>query len=100
MKVSYLGIENVSKKWSMPLRNWKPVINQFMIMYQGKIPALFNSGLHNFFHTFDYTVHRLEHWFRQAVESTLYAIVMVNESGAIEMVNSQTEAFLLCAQPG
>ena len=36
---------------------------------------------------------RLEHRFRQAVESAPYAIVMVNESGTIEMVNSQTEAF-------
>ncbi|HEY8218957.1 MAG TPA: PAS domain S-box protein, partial [Methylobacter sp.] len=36
---------------------------------------------------------RLEHRFRQAVESAPNAIVMVNNSGAIEMVNSQTEAF-------
>ena len=36
---------------------------------------------------------RLEHRFRQAVESAPYAIVMVNESGTIEMVNSQTEIF-------
>jgi len=36
---------------------------------------------------------RLEHRFRQAVESAPYAIVMVNESGTIEMVNSQTETF-------
>ena len=35
---------------------------------------------------------RLEHRFRQAVESAPYAIVMVNESGTIEMINSQTEA--------
>ncbi len=35
----------------------------------------------------------LEHRFRQAVESAPNAIVMVNESGMIEMVNSQTEAF-------
>jgi sigma-B regulation protein RsbU (phosphoserine phosphatase) len=36
---------------------------------------------------------RLEHRFRQAVESAPYAIVMVNESGTIEMVNSQTETY-------
>ncbi|MGZ5009597.1 MAG: PAS domain S-box protein [Methylobacter sp.] len=36
---------------------------------------------------------RLEHRFRQAVESAPNAIVMVNKSGNIEMVNSQTEAF-------
>jgi len=36
---------------------------------------------------------RLQHRFRQAVESAPYAIVMVNELGTIEMVNSQTETF-------
>jgi sigma-B regulation protein RsbU (phosphoserine phosphatase) len=36
---------------------------------------------------------RLEQRFRQAMESAPYAIVMVNESGTIEMVNSQTEVF-------
>jgi PAS domain S-box-containing protein len=34
---------------------------------------------------------RLEHRFRQAVESAPNAIVMVNESGTIVMVNAQTE---------
>lgn len=34
---------------------------------------------------------RLEHRFRQAVESAPNAIVMINKSGTIEMVNSQTE---------
>jgi PAS domain S-box-containing protein len=34
---------------------------------------------------------RLEHRFQQAVESAPNAIVMVNKSGTIEMVNSQTE---------
>jgi transposase-like protein len=38
MKVIYLAIENASKKWSMPLRDWKPAINQFMIMYQDRMP--------------------------------------------------------------
>jgi sigma-B regulation protein RsbU (phosphoserine phosphatase) len=36
---------------------------------------------------------RLEHRFRQGVESAPNAIVMVNESGTIEMVNSQTETY-------
>jgi PAS domain S-box-containing protein len=36
---------------------------------------------------------RLEHRFRQAVESAPNAIVMVNKSGTIVMVNAQTETF-------
>ncbi|WP_340121752.1 PAS domain S-box protein [Methylobacter svalbardensis] len=35
---------------------------------------------------------RLEHRFRQAVESSPNAIIMVNESGTIVMINAQTEA--------
>jgi transposase-like protein len=38
MKVVYPAIENAAKKWSMPLRDWKPAINQFMIMYQDRMP--------------------------------------------------------------
>jgi transposase-like protein len=38
MKVVYLAIERASKKCSMPLRDWKPAINQFMIMYQDRMP--------------------------------------------------------------
>jgi putative transposase len=37
MKVIYLAIENASKKWSMPLRDWKPAMNQFMIMFPDRI---------------------------------------------------------------
>lgn len=38
IKVIYLAIENASKKWSMPLREWKPAINQFMIMFPDRMP--------------------------------------------------------------
>ena len=38
MKVVYLAIENAAKKWYMPLRDWKPAISQFMIMYQDGMP--------------------------------------------------------------
>jgi len=35
------------------LRDWKPAINQFMIMYQDTgCLILFNGGLHGFFYTF------------------------------------------------
>lgn len=39
MKVIYLAIDNASKKWSMPLRDWKPAMNQFMIMFPNRIPC-------------------------------------------------------------
>ena len=31
MKVVYLAIQSAAKKWTMPIRNWKPALNRFMI---------------------------------------------------------------------
>lgn len=33
MKVLYLAIQGVSKKWTMPIRDWKLALNRFAIMY-------------------------------------------------------------------
>jgi len=36
-KVIYLAIENASKKWTMPIRNWKPALNRFMIEFEERL---------------------------------------------------------------
>lgn len=33
LKIVYLAIINASKKWTMPLRDWKPAMNRFAIEY-------------------------------------------------------------------
>jgi transposase-like protein len=33
LKIVYLAIKNASKKWTMPLRDWKPAMNRFAIEY-------------------------------------------------------------------
>ena len=38
MKVLYLAIQGVSKKWTMPIRHWKQALNQFAIMYPDRLP--------------------------------------------------------------
>lgn len=40
MKVIYLAIEQAAKRWSMPIRDWKPALNQFMILYQDRLAAI------------------------------------------------------------
>jgi len=35
-KIIYLAIEQASRKWSMPIRNWKPAMNRFAIEYDGR----------------------------------------------------------------
>jgi putative transposase len=37
LKVIYLAIESASKKWTMPIRNWKPALNRFMIEYEEQL---------------------------------------------------------------
>ena len=36
-KVIYLAIQNASKKWTMPIRNWKPALNRFMIEFEDRL---------------------------------------------------------------
>lgn len=38
MKAIYLAIQNVSKKWTMPIRDWKPALNRFMIEFGDRLP--------------------------------------------------------------
>jgi putative transposase len=41
LKVVYLAIENFSKKWTMPIRDWKPALNRFAIEFEGRFPREF-----------------------------------------------------------
>jgi putative transposase len=34
LDVIYLVIQAVSKKWSMPIRDWKPTLNRFVIEFE------------------------------------------------------------------
>ena len=36
-KVIYLAIRQASKKWTMPIRNWKPALNRFIIEFEGRL---------------------------------------------------------------
>jgi putative transposase len=37
LKLLYLALENISKKWTMALHNWKEAMNQFSIMYEDRL---------------------------------------------------------------
>lgn len=36
-KVIYLAIQEASKKWTMPIRDWKTALNRFMIIFEDRI---------------------------------------------------------------
>jgi len=40
MKVVYLAIEAAAKKWTMPIRNWRPALNRFMIEFAERMPEI------------------------------------------------------------
>lgn len=37
MKSVYLAVQEVTKKWTMPIREWGMILNQFMIMFENRI---------------------------------------------------------------
>ncbi len=38
-KLLYLGLRNASKKWTMPIRDWKAALNQFIILFEDRVPV-------------------------------------------------------------
>jgi putative transposase len=38
VKLLYLSLKNIQKKWTMPTRNWGKAINQFSILYADRMP--------------------------------------------------------------
>ena len=38
MKLFYLALINISKKWTMPLRDWKLTLNRFTIQLEERMP--------------------------------------------------------------
>ena len=40
LKLMYLALQNIAKKWTMPIRNWRSALNQFSIMFEGRMPLI------------------------------------------------------------
>jgi len=41
LKLIYMAINEASKKWTKPIRNWKEALNHFAIMFEGRMPKEF-----------------------------------------------------------
>ena len=37
-KLLYLALRNISKRWTMPVRDWSAAVNQFAILFEGRVP--------------------------------------------------------------
>ena len=34
----YLALRNISKRWTMPIKNWSGAMNRFAILFEGRVP--------------------------------------------------------------
>jgi putative transposase len=49
LKLLYLGLKNVAKRWTMPIKNWGLAVNQFAIIFEDRIrPEELNPFTQNF----------------------------------------------------
>jgi len=39
LKLLYLALRNIAKKWTMPVRDWRAALNRFAIVYENRMPA-------------------------------------------------------------
>ncbi|HDS15929.1 MAG TPA: transposase, partial [Proteobacteria bacterium] len=39
LKLLYLALHNIAKKWTMPIRDWRAALNQFSIIFEGRLPV-------------------------------------------------------------
>ncbi len=37
-KLMYLALRNISKRWTMPIQHWSKAMNQFAILFEGRVP--------------------------------------------------------------
>lgn len=37
-KLMYLAPQNIAKRWTRPVKDWKSALNQFAIMYEDRVP--------------------------------------------------------------
>jgi transposase-like protein len=38
-KMVYMAIREASRKWTMPIKNWKAALNHFAILFEGRLPT-------------------------------------------------------------
>jgi len=38
MKLVFMALQNISTKWTMPIRDWGAALNQFAILYGDRVP--------------------------------------------------------------
>lgn len=54
VKLFCLALRNISRKWTMPIRDWKGALDRFTIQFEERLPQRqLKSRLHMILHTLD-----------------------------------------------
>jgi putative transposase len=40
VKLLYLALQNIARKWTMPIKEWRAALNRFAIIFEDRMPAL------------------------------------------------------------
>jgi len=40
LKLLYLALQNIARKWTMPIKEWKAALKRFAIIFEDRMPAL------------------------------------------------------------
>lgn len=40
LKLLYLALQNIARKWTMPIKEWKAALNRFPILFEDRMPVL------------------------------------------------------------
>ena len=40
VKLLYLALQNIARKWTMPIKEWKAALNRFAVIFEDRMPAL------------------------------------------------------------
>jgi transposase-like protein len=40
LKLIYLALQNNSRKWTMPVKDWRAALNQFASRFEGRLPLV------------------------------------------------------------
>lgn len=39
LKLLYLALRNITRRWTMPVANWRAALNRFAITFEGRLPS-------------------------------------------------------------
>ena len=53
LKLLYLALQNIGKKWTMPIRDWKAALNRFTVQSEDRSRSINEFRLHKILDTFE-----------------------------------------------